>query len=133
MAPNFIRANLVNVSPKKTVTTSEDRKEDDDGYAPVKSPTTFSLCGRDFTIRQVKDPMVDCEDGLRQRVEGCIDHTKCVITLAADLTESAKKEVILHEIIHGVADALSLDFDEDTVKRLARGLRACNVEFAGEI
>ena len=50
---------------------------------------------------------------------GCIDFTHCVIRLYKDMPLDKKWAVLIHEMVHGIDEAVGLDLDEENTDRLA--------------
>mgnify|MGYP000929838193 FL=1 len=55
-------------------------------------------------------------------LNGMIDHDNQIIYIKKSLPEEKKKEVLLHEVIHGISEALDMDLKEKAVQMLARSL-----------
>ena len=55
-------------------------------------------------------------------LNGMIDHDNQIIYIRKSLPAEKKKEVLLHEVIHGISEALDMDLKEKAVQMLARSL-----------
>lgn len=55
-------------------------------------------------------------------LNGMIDHDNQIIYIRKSLPTEKKKEVLLHEVIHGISEALDMDLKEKAVQMLARSL-----------
>nr|DAT62787.1 MAG TPA: Protein of unknown function (DUF3920) [Caudoviricetes sp.] len=55
-------------------------------------------------------------------LNGMIDHDNQIIYIRKSLPPEKKKEVLLHEVIHGISEALDMDLKEKVVQMLARSL-----------
>lgn len=78
-------------------------------------PENIEILGLAFDV--VETPVVNHE----QLRDGEIDYRNQVIRIDAGLSDAAKEQVLLHEIIHGVLTQLG--FDEETGdERLVQGL-----------
>ena len=64
---------------------------------------------------------VECVNKYETR-NGEIDHIQRVIKIDKGLKDDDKREVLLHEIIHGLEEFMVLNLEEDDVTRLAKGL-----------
>lgn len=55
-------------------------------------------------------------------LNGMIDHDNQIIYIRKSLPLEKKKEVLLHEVIHGISEALDMELKEKAVQMLARSL-----------
>ena len=55
-------------------------------------------------------------------LNGMIDHDNQITCIRKSLPTEKKKEVLLHEVIHGISEALDMDLKEKAVQMLARSL-----------
>ena len=70
---------------------------------------------------------MDSELADAQNIYGNINHTKQIISLHKDLSKERRKEVLLHEVIHGVCNQwldMKSEEEEKFVEAVAYGL-AC--------
>lgn len=79
-------------------------------------PARIRLIGFDFTIREETNP--DFTDSL----QGQIHSTNHEIRISNNATD--QRETLLHEILHGVSDAMDADLTERQVRVVVRGLYA---------
>lgn len=54
--------------------------------------------------------------------KGEIDYIKKIIKLDETMTESDRRETILHEVIHGIDHFLEIELEEEQVRKIGRGL-----------
>ena len=72
-----------------------------------------------YRVRLV-DSLTDDEDGTS--LDGHIKHSACVILLRKDLPRQRIKQVLWHELIHGVIGTLGIDQNEQVVEGLSNGI-----------
>lgn len=77
---------------------------------------SLKILGQVHTIEVVDD--ISRSDLLN----GMIDHDNQIIYIRKSLPTEKKKEVLLHEVIHGISEALDMDLKEKAVQMLARSL-----------
>lgn len=81
-------------------------------------PTTVRILGFAFTVTE--------EDSkhFTGTHDGSIEYGPQVITVAADVQGDRAREVLVHEVLHGVANATDIELTEHQVTALSRGLYA---------
>ena len=84
----------------------------------MKLPKSIKIGSRKYTIEM--EERIVSEDGCR--LAGEINHHKLVIKLDPDRADDAVREVLLHEILHGVCDLNADDPEEVFVMRTATAL-----------
>ncbi len=77
---------------------------------------SLKILGQVYTLEVVDE--ISRSDPLN----GMIDHDNQIIYIRKSLPETKKKEVLLHEVIHGISEALDMDLKEKAVQMLARSL-----------
>lgn len=77
---------------------------------------SLKILGQVYTLEVVDE--ISRSDPLN----GMIDHDNQIIYIRNSLPEEKKKEVLLHEVIHGISEALDMDLKEKAVQMLARSL-----------
>lgn len=77
---------------------------------------SLKILGQVYTLEVVDE--ISRSDPLN----GMIDHDNQIIYIRKSLPEEKKKEVLLHEVIHGISEALDMDLKEKAVQMLARSL-----------
>lgn len=85
----------------------------------MQIPTSLRIFGKDYTV--------EFESRLNSGTNleyGHIDYNFSKIKINPDYGEQAQQEALIHEIVHGIDDALSLDMGEACVHRFAVGLYA---------
>lgn len=80
---------------------------------------TINILGLEYKIEEVEQ--VD----KNQRLFGEIDYVNQIIKVEKDLTTDKKIEVLIHEIIHGIFEALSFE-EENKNEHLTQAL-ACSL------
>lgn len=84
--------------------------------APAQQSWTTRLCGRDVLVRIGDNHSWDSESMGRSHL------AKGAIHLSDELDADGRRSVLLHEVIHFVADSLDLDVSEKQVAGLEIGL-----------
>jgi len=64
--------------------------------------------------------LVDDEDGTS--LDGHIKHSSCIILLRKDLPEQRIKQVLWHELLHGIMEMMGIDQSEQSVEALSSGI-----------
>lgn len=77
---------------------------------------SLKILGQLYTLEVVE------EISRSDLLNGMIDHDNQIIYIRKSLPEEKKKEVLLHEVIHGISEALDMDLKEKAVQMLARSL-----------
>ena len=84
-----------------------------------------NILGRMVRIEYVPDLQDEGKD-----LFGQILYVQEVIKLNANFEGTIRlEEIILHEIIHGISDALGMELDEQDVASIARGLWMAGVRY----
>lgn len=94
----------------------------------MKSKKTVNICGLTFKIRYQSDVSVD-----DQPVDGSCDYKNQVITIKSDLPAQQSKEVLMHEVLHGVmtySGATNLLNSLLSVSHSERQIKKLNIEEA---
>jgi hypothetical protein len=87
----------------------------------MKRPERIRILGLDVSV-ELATPK---NDGRLDHKLAYADICRSRIVLNENhLLDREAKETLLHEVIHHIDDAMKLDFSEDTVGRLSRGLYA---------
>ena len=72
------------------------------------------------------------EDDLRNfddsRLDGHIKYGECKICIDSKMDGDRPRDVLMHEILHGIADHAAVNLDEGQVERLANGIAAVLVD-----
>lgn len=73
-------------------------------------------------LGQIHTIKIEDEISRSNLLNGMIDHDNQIIYIRKSLPDEKKKEVLLHEVIHGISEALDMDLKEEAVQMLARSL-----------
>jgi len=80
----------------------------------------INILGITYTVKEV-----DCVDKYAGSVQGQINYYTCEIKIDKTLPKSLKEQVLLHELLHAVAEAVGLkelNEDEQAIQSLASAL-----------
>lgn len=81
-------------------------------------PDKIKISGRTYLVEYV-----DFDERLQQSpITGSVVHYKQKIQIDTAAHREWQEMSLLHEMIHAVDNNLSLDFNEDTIRRLGNGL-----------
>jgi len=91
----------------------------------MKLPKTVKIGGLNFAIKLADEPIVLEEQGEKEH-GGLIDYGTTTITLYKGFSDEYLELILLHEIIHGIWEHMtidsSVDEEETVVSKLANGL-----------
>jgi hypothetical protein len=80
----------------------------------MKIPSEIKILGITYQISEVE--YISREELQLAR----IDYLRTEIQLLSDLSQQKKEQALMHEIMHGIYNALGLDYtDEDNIQRIA--------------
>ena len=82
----------------------------------------------------IEVPYVDTDGA--SVLNGEVNHDKLHIQIRESIPNAKKREVILHEILHAIADNSTINLDEDQIETLAVGLSSFlidNLEYVKRI
>lgn len=82
-------------------------------------PKSIVVGPREYEVNYIED----LRDG-SQKLNGHILYDKAEIRIDRDLADQAKRITIMHEVVHGMADAVGVDLKEKEVELLANILVA---------
>lgn len=82
-------------------------------------PKSIVVGPREYEVNYIED----LRDG-SQKLNGHILYDKAEIRIDRDLADQAKRITIMHEVVHGMADAVGVDLKEKEVELLANSLVA---------
>lgn len=85
--------------------------------------TKITIVGLPFTVL-LRDEIRNSDN---DKLDGLYDCSSATIYLAKQSSTDAMEETLLHEVLHGVADACHEDLSEAQVYRLSRALYASGV------
>jgi len=82
----------------------------------VTPPATITILGFTFTVT--------LEDAHDFNLAGQIDHNRQCIRVKHNLAPDETRETLLHEVVHGIDDAIGTKLSERKVAALSRALYA---------
>ena len=87
----------------------------------MKIPEKVTVGPREFTV-EIVSKLLD-ETGF-QKLNGHIMYDAALIKIDALLSYQSKRLTLMHEIVHGMADAVGVELDEKEVELMANILTA---------
>lgn len=86
----------------------------------MKRPSRIRILGKRFEVSYIAPG----EPPLMESDMGEIDCDKQTIAVSDGLPLENEQDTVLHEVLHGVENAMGLDLDEAAIRSLATGLLA---------
>ena len=82
-------------------------------------PDKVKIGGIDYDISLIGPDNKQLEDG---ECWGIIDHENCEILISKELKKDKQKEILVHEILHGIVDFVELEeeISDDYISRLSK-------------
>ena len=87
----------------------------------MRIPKQVRICGQMFDVIQVIDVSTG-EGKKKEKLLGICDTNNTRILLKKGMSSEKKKEVFLHECVHGIVENLDLKLEEEQVNLLGVGL-----------
>jgi hypothetical protein len=84
----------------------------------MKIPKSIKIGGRTYSIEISND----LNDKAPEPSMAVVNHMKQQIFIDKDLIPEQRETALLHEILHAISTNYSLDFEEETIRRLESAL-----------
>ena len=85
----------------------------------IEDISSIRIVGKDYKVRVTEDLIHDNEV-----LHGLCEHHKCIISISQGQDIQNKKDTVIHECAHAIAESMGVDIPEQHILVLATGLYA---------